>query len=90
MDEHPLRPAQAAGEPQHVAQVRGSVTVKDLSRVAGLLGDLASMDGVEIGDLQWRLSEETLRRIQPEVLRGRSKTPVSGRSGLRRRPTRRS
>jgi len=58
------------GEPQHVAEIRGSVTIKDLSRVAGFLGGLASSEGVEIGDLSWRLFDATLRRVQPEVLRG--------------------
>ena len=58
------------GEPQHVAEVRGSVTIKDLSRVAGFLGDLSAMPGVEVGGLNWRLFDATLARVQPEVLRG--------------------
>lgn len=58
------------GDPQQVAQVRGSVIITDLTRVADLLGDLAAADGVEVEGLDWRLTEETLRRIQPEVLQG--------------------
>lgn len=56
--------------PQHVAEVRGSVRVKDLSRVAGFLGDLSSTDGVQIGSLDWRLYDETLASRKPEVLAG--------------------
>lgn len=56
--------------PQHVAQVRGSVRIQDLTRVADFLGGLSTMDGVQIGQLDWRLSDETLERLQPEVLAG--------------------
>lgn len=57
-------------EPQHVAQVRGSVRLKDLSRVAGFLGDLSSTAGVEIGALDWQLFDDTLARTKPEVVEG--------------------
>lgn len=59
-----------AGLPQYVAQVRGSVMITDLTRVAGLLGDLAVMEGVDVEGLDWRLADETSKRVQPEVLKG--------------------
>lgn len=58
------------GHPQHVAQVRGSVTIKDLTRVAGFLGDLATTSGAQVAGVNWRLFDATRDRVQPEVLRG--------------------
>lgn len=55
---------------QHVAEVRGSVTIDDLSRVGSLLGELTTTDGVQVGSLDWRLTDETQERLQPEVLAG--------------------
>lgn len=56
--------------PQHVAQVRGSVRISDLSRVGPFLGELATKEGAQVGHLDWRLFDETLARLQPEVLAG--------------------
>lgn len=58
------------GHPQHVAQVRGSVTIKDLTRVAGFLGELATTQGAQVEGVNWQLFDATRDRVQPEVLRG--------------------
>ena len=37
--------------------------------VGPLLGELAGIDGVQIGNLDWQLTENTLKAIQPDVLK---------------------
>lgn len=54
---------------RHVAEVRGSFVLDDLSTVGPLLGELAGIDGVQIGNLDWQLTEDTLKAIQPDVLK---------------------
>ncbi|MFT3888336.1 MAG: SIMPL domain-containing protein [Arachnia sp.] len=56
------------GVVRHTAEVRGSFILDDLSLVGPLLGELAATDGVSIGGVEWRLTDETVRRIQPDVL----------------------
>lgn len=58
------------GQPQHVSQVRGSVTIKDLTRVGPFLGSLATTEGVQVEGLNWKLFEATMLKLQPEVLAG--------------------
>ncbi|MBK7822153.1 MAG: SIMPL domain-containing protein [Tessaracoccus sp.] len=57
------------GRVRHVAEVRGSFVLDDLSTVGPLLGELAGIDGVQIGNLEWQLTDETLKAIQPDVLK---------------------
>lgn len=59
------------GEPgilQHTTEVRGTVTFDDLSVVGPLLGELASTPGIRIGNLDWRLTDDTIAERQPEVI----------------------
>ena len=57
------------GTVRHVAEVRGSFVLDDLSVVGPLLGELAGIDGVQVGNLDWQLTENTLKAIQPDVLK---------------------
>ena len=57
------------GTVRHVAEVRGSFVLDDLGVVGPLLGELAGIDGVQIGNLDWQLTENTLKAIQPDVLK---------------------
>lgn len=57
------------GETQHVAEVRGTVTFDDLSRLGDVLGGLSVAEGVNVNHVSWELREETMRRLQPEALR---------------------
>ena len=57
------------GTVRHVAEVRGSFVLDDLGVVGPLLGELAGIDGVQIGNLDWQLTEDTLKAIQPDVLK---------------------
>jgi uncharacterized protein YggE len=57
------------GTVRHVAEVRGSFVLDDLGVVGPLLGELAAIDGVQIGSLEWQLTEKTLKAIQPDVLK---------------------
>ena len=57
------------GAVRHVAEVRGSFVLDDLSVVGPLLGELAGIDGVQVGNLDWQLTDDTLKAIQPDVLK---------------------
>ena len=54
------------GTVRHVAEVRGSFVLDDLGVVGPLLGELAGIDGVQIGNLDWQLTENTLKAIHLE------------------------
>lgn len=56
-------------EPVHVAQVDGSVTVWELSGLGEFLGQLASIDGVTVDNVQWRLTPDTRDAVEPEAIR---------------------
>lgn len=56
------------GESIHTAQVRGSVSVTDLTKVGPFLGQMATTEGVQVEGLDWRLADATTQRVQPEVL----------------------
>lgn len=58
------RPAPA----QHTAEVRGSVVLDDLTVAGPLLGELATVPGVQIGLLDWRLRDATVADLQPRAL----------------------
>lgn len=47
----------APAQTQHVAEVRGSVNIDDLATVGPLLGELAATAGVQIGGLDWGLTD---------------------------------
>lgn len=57
------------GETQHVAEVRGTVTFDDLSRLGDVLGALSVSEGINVNHVSWELREDTMRRMQPEALR---------------------
>ena len=56
-------------EARYGAEIRGSVIIDDLTRLADLLIALAALDGVEVGQIGWNLKEETLVRMEPAALR---------------------
>lgn len=53
--------------PVHHARVELTATFDDTESLSGWLNDLAARDGIQVGNVDWRLSPETRARLERET-----------------------
>jgi len=56
-------------ESVHIAQVDGSVRVWELAELGAFLARLAAVDGVSVGHVEWKLTQDTRDAAEPEAIR---------------------